>query len=96
MIPRRFSVAVFGFGGIFGFSFRVVIATTVAIGLEWLSSVDTDPSLDPVDVKVFGPVYVWRRVALLCAVLLGDCLWMLCSERVRLIIEASSCGNCKG
>ena len=58
MIPRRFSVAVRGFGGIFGFSFRVVNATTVAIGLEWLPSVDTDPSLDPVDVKVFGPVYV--------------------------------------
>ena len=55
---RRFSGRLIGFGGIFGFSFSVVNARTVGVGLEWLSSVDTDPSLDPVDVKVFGPVYV--------------------------------------
>ena len=47
-----------GLGGNFGFCFNVDNATTVDIGLEWLSSVDTDPSLDPVDVKVFSPVYV--------------------------------------
>ena len=93
---RLFSVAVFGFGGIFGFSFRVVNARTVGIWLEWLSSVDTDPSLDLVDVKVFGTVYMWRRAALLlCAVLLGDVWLMMCSERARLNMAASSCGSCK-
>ena len=54
--PCRFKVALLGLGGIFGFCFSVVNATTVAIGLEEASSVDTDPSLDPVDVKVFGPM----------------------------------------
>ena len=64
MTPRRFSKTALGLGGIFGFSFNVVNATTVGIGLEQASSVDTDPWLDPVEFKVFGTVYVGRTVEL--------------------------------
>ena len=54
--PCRFSVSSLGLGGTFGFCFNVSGATAVGIGLDWASSVDTDPSLDPVDVNVFSSV----------------------------------------